>query len=62
MNIFKTFKLTWWQASIFKISVISLGIAIGAYGADFFTEYIADFLGISIIAGIYILYIWWKQK
>ena len=28
MNIFKTFKLTWWQAAVLKLTTLTLGIAI----------------------------------
>ena len=30
MNLFKTFTLTWWQAGIFKVGLLALGIAVGA--------------------------------
>jgi hypothetical protein len=31
MNIFKTFTLKWWQTGIFKLGMLTLGIAIGMY-------------------------------
>lgn len=61
MNIFKTFKLTWWQGSIFKISMIALGIVIGAGWSDVFDELVIWFLIIFIVGASYITYIWWKQ-
>jgi hypothetical protein len=36
MNIFKDFTLKWWQAGIFKIALLSLGIAIGSIWPELF--------------------------
>jgi hypothetical protein len=45
MNPFKTFSLTWWQAGIFKVGVLALGIVLGVYWQENFGGY----------------YVWWKQ-
>lgn len=39
MNIFKTFTLKWWQAGVFKVGMLALGISIGAYWHDVFGGY-----------------------
>lgn len=61
MRIFKSFVLTWWQGSIFKLALLSAGIAIGAtWPYVFFTW--TGLLWIFFIAGAaYLTYIWWKQ-
>ncbi|OGH24050.1 MAG: hypothetical protein A2698_00805 [Candidatus Levybacteria bacterium RIFCSPHIGHO2_01_FULL_42_15] len=60
-NLFKTFKLTWWQASLFKLSAVSFGVIISPYFQDLFRG-IEPFLWILlIVSGLYIAYIWLKQ-
>jgi hypothetical protein len=39
MNLFKTFRLKWWQAGYFKLGALASGITIGAYCCDFFGGY-----------------------
>ena len=36
MHIFKDFTFKWWQAGIFKIALLSLGIVIGSTWPEFF--------------------------
>jgi hypothetical protein len=62
MKIFKSFKLTWWQASLFKLSTISFGVIIGLFFGDFFVSLIPLLLVLVIVPGIYIVYIFLKQK
>ena len=57
MIIFKNYTFTWWQVVIFKVCLLSLGIAIGAYWADFFVSYIRTLLTLAVFAGIYLVYI-----
>ena len=40
VNLFKTFTLTWWQAGIFKVGMLALGIVIGAYWQEIFGGYL----------------------
>ena len=61
MKLFKEFILKWWQAGLFKLGLLALGIAIGAFWHEYFHNYI--FILIIIAAGClaYITHIWWKQ-
>ncbi len=61
MNIFKSFTLKWWQGSLFKISMIAGGLAIGAYWYQIFTPFLALLVVIAVIPGLYVSYVWWKQ-
>jgi len=61
MNIFKTFTLKWWQGALFKWGVLVLGIAVGAYGHDFFSSYLPLLIILSAISLSYITCVWWKQ-
>lgn len=62
MNIFKGKILKWWQVSILKLSLLSIGIAIGAQWNNFFAPYIALLAIIGVLLGIYIASIWLRQE
>ncbi len=61
MNVFKTFTLTWWQAGIFKVGMLTLGIAIGAYWQGFFGGYYSLLIFLAAVSLAYVTYVWWKQ-
>jgi hypothetical protein len=61
MNIFKSFRLEWWQASLFKISLTAFGIAVGSTWPDVFTGWIAVIWVVFLVTGAYITYVWWRQ-
>jgi len=62
MNLFKTFKLKWWQVSLLKIAMVSFGIILGVYLKDVLENYLGIFWILFLIPATYITYIWWKQK
>ena len=61
MNIFKDFTLKWWQAGIFKLVQLSLGIVIGSTWPEFFKGWTPFLLVIFLISAGYVTYVWWKQ-
>lgn len=61
MKIFKSFTMKWWEGSLFKISMIAGGIAIGAYWYQIFVPFLVWFVVIAVLAGLYVSYAWWKQ-
>ena len=61
MNIFKTFTLTWWQAGLFKIALVSLGIVLGATWSKIFAPWRAALLAVYAVAGAAVTCVWWKQ-
>jgi hypothetical protein len=60
-NLFKSFTLTWWQASLFKVAMLAAGVAIGAYWPDFFHAYVPVLILVAAVAASYVTYVWWKQ-
>jgi len=60
-NIFKSFTLKWWQGSLFKLSMISLGIILGVYWQVFFLQWIILVAIVFIISALYLTLVWWKQ-
>jgi hypothetical protein len=61
MNLFKTLTLKWWQISIFRFGMLTLGIAIGAYWHALFGGYLLFLIIFSALSLAYVAYVWWKQ-
>ena len=61
MNMFKTFTLNWWQTGLFKMGMLALGIAIGAYWHNFFGGYLFIPLFVAVVSLAYVTCVWWKQ-
>jgi hypothetical protein len=60
-NLFKSFTLKWWQASLFKLAMLAAGVAIGTYWYDFFHDYLPVLILVAVVVGSYVTYVWWKQ-
>ena len=61
MNIFKTFTLKWWQAGVFKVALISLGILIGMTWPGVFHAWSMLLCLLFALSVAYITWVWWKQ-
>jgi len=61
MDIFKSARFTFWQMSIFKISLLAIGIAIGAYWSETLLPYALALFVIGIILGLYVVWVWFRQ-
>ncbi len=61
MSIFHSVTFAWWQVSLFKISLVTFGIAVGAYWNEFFGQYLVPLLVVAILTGLYITYVWFRQ-
>lgn len=61
MNPFSNSTFTWWQIGIFKVSTIGFGVLLGAYWHEFFGQYLLPILAISLVAGIYISWVYFRQ-
>lgn len=61
LNVFKTFKLKWWQSDLFKISMASFGILLALKWPDFFSQYKVLWIFLFIVPAAYLTYVWWMQ-
>lgn len=61
MDILKNSTFTWWQVGLFKLSVVTFGIAIGTYWQDVFLPYLTALLVVAVVSGLYVGYVWFKQ-
>jgi len=62
MDLFKNYTFTWWQIGIFKLALLSLGVAIGAYWSEFWSSYLIALIVIAVVASAYIMYTSLKQR
>lgn len=62
MNLFKSTRFTWWQLGLLKWATLFFGLAIGAMFPEVFEPYAEILLAIGIVAGIYLAYVWFKNK
>ncbi|MDP3957894.1 MAG: hypothetical protein Q8Q36_00315 [bacterium] len=58
---FRSGSYAWWQFGLFKLSLLSFGIAIGAYWQEVFLPYVAWFVVAGAVFGLYVAYVWIKQ-
>lgn len=58
---FQSFTFTWWQIAIFKLSLLCLGIVIGAYWHTLFESVLLILLILGVVAALYIQYVAWNQ-
>ena len=61
MNLFKDGTLKWWQASILKVSVLCIGIAIGANWPQLFVGHTVFLVLLGVGLGLYLLPVWFKK-
>jgi len=61
MNFYKDFRLTWWQAALLKLSMVSLGIILGLVFPNTFASLMPFLVAIFILGAGYSAYIWYKQ-
>ncbi len=61
-NPFKELRLTWFEAFILKISLLSVGILIGANWPDIILDWATPLLVIAIVTSVYAIIIWLKEK
>lgn len=61
MNLFKSYTYAWWQIGIFKLALLAIGVAIGAYWSEFFGANLAVLIIIAIVTSAYTMYVSLKQ-
>jgi len=61
MNLFKPLTLRWWEGSLFKLSMVALGIVLGAAWPGVFSPFIPLLLILFAVPALYLSWVWWKQ-
>ena len=61
MTLFKDRRYTWWQIGVFKLALLALGVAIGAYWADLFLPYLTALVTVGVASSLYITLVSFRQ-
>lgn len=61
MNLLKPFTMTWWQVGLFKWSLVSLGIVLGATWPELLAPWRGFFLILFVLPTLYISWLWLKR-
>lgn len=60
-NIFKTLRLTWFEAFVLKVSLLTVGILIGANWPGIVQDWATPLLILAIVSSVYAILVWWKE-
>ena len=55
MTIFRNYTFTWWQMGLFKLCLLAIGVALGAYWSDVFTPYLTAIIVVAVLLTIYLI-------
>lgn len=61
MTLFKSYTYRWWQIGLFKLALLAIGVAIGAYWQEIFLPYLAAVLAVGVVLGVYIALVSFRQ-
>lgn len=62
MDIFKSTRFTWWQLGLLKWATLFFGLGIGSLWPEVFAPSALVLIGVGILAGIYLGFVWLKNK
>lgn len=57
MKIFKKYTYNWWQIGLFKLALLSFGIAIGAFWYEVFSQYIITLIAVGVVLSFYFVFV-----
>lgn len=60
-NIFKTLRLNWFEMFVLKISLLTVGILIGANWPGIVQDWATPLLIVALVSSIYAILVWWKE-
>ena len=61
VKFFKSFTFAWWQLSLFKLSMVALGLIVGSTWPEVFARWRDLLLVLFIVPAFYVTYLWFKQ-
>ncbi len=61
MNPLKSFTLSWWQAGLLKLSMLALGLAVGATWPEVFVAWRNMLVVLFLVPAFYLSYVWLNQ-
>lgn len=61
LNVFKSVRLHWYEALFIKISLLSIGILIGANWPGIVLDWATPILIVAVVSSLYAILVWWKE-
>jgi hypothetical protein len=61
VKFFKSFTFAWWQLSLFKLSMVALGLIVGSTWPGVFVDWRDLLLLLFVLPAFYVTYLWFKQ-
>jgi hypothetical protein len=55
MNLFRAYTHTWWQMGVFKVSVLAIGMILGAFLASVVLSWLWVFVVLAAISTVYVV-------
>ncbi|MFI5338252.1 MAG: hypothetical protein ACHQ7N_00240 [Candidatus Methylomirabilales bacterium] len=62
MKFFRSFTFAWWQLSLLKLSMASLGLAVGSTWPEVFAGWHTLLWVLFVIPAVYVSYVWLQQS
>ena len=62
MSLFRDYTFSWWQAALFKLYLLSIGLLLGAHFPEIVMQYKTLLLVIFVALLVYFLYAWLGQE
>lgn len=62
MKLFRNYTMRWWQVGLLKTYTFVVGIIVGVYFADFFTEWLDILFTIFAVLAVYFTYLMFARE
>lgn len=62
LAFFTPVTFTWWQVGLFKLSLLSLGVVVGATWPGVFVGWREVLLVLFVVPAFYVTYVWFTQR
>ena len=62
LTFFIPVTLTWWQVVLLKLSLLSLGVVVGATWPGVFVGWREVLVVLFVVPAFYLTYVWFRQR
>ncbi len=62
MKLLKNYNFKWWEVGMLKVTLLAVGVVIGAWWSDFFINYLEMLILLAAAGMVYFLIFWIIRK